>query len=102
MHARQESLGARPVWFIGEHASVAGEVGADWTRDGQGRFRGWLRKFTLAPQLGAGHEFFSRPVLRAYLTYANWSPGFDGQVGGPVYADRRWGLSYGVQAETWW
>jgi maltoporin len=78
------------------------EGGLDWTRDGRGRYRGSLRKLTIAPQIGAGHEFFSRPVLRLFATYAAWSPGLRGSVGGPAYADRTHGLSYGVQAETWW
>lgn len=35
-----------------------------------------------APQIGAGRKFFSRPVLRVFLTYARWSDGFRGFVGG--------------------
>ena len=49
------------------------------------QYDGWLRKFTIAPQIGAGRKFFSRPVLRAFLTYADWSDGFRGLVGGPAY-----------------
>lgn len=96
------SFGARPVVFFTRHLSAALEAGADWTEDGAGLYRGWLRKVTLAPQVGAGHEFFSRPVLRAFVTYASWSPGLRGFVGGPGYADRVSGVTYGVQAETWW
>jgi len=32
-----------------------------------------------------GNQFFSRPVLRAYITYAQWSDAFVGQVGGQDY-----------------
>ena len=38
-------------------------------------------------------KFFSRPVLRAFVTYANWSDGFRGLVGGVPYANRTNGLS---------
>ena len=31
---------------------------------GAGQYDGWLRKFTLAPQIGANRKFFGRPVLR--------------------------------------
>jgi len=31
----------------------------------------WLEKFTIAVQIGAGRKLFSRPVLRALVTYAN-------------------------------
>jgi maltoporin len=41
-------------------------------------------------------------VLRLFMTYANWSNGFRGLVGGIPFEDRTIGLSYGVQAETWW
>jgi len=63
---------------------------------------GWLRKFTIAPQIAAGRDFFSRPVLRAFITYANWSDGFRGFVGGTPYRNKTSGLTYGVQTEIWW
>ena len=47
-------------------------------------------------------KFFNRPVLRTFFTYANWSNGFRGLVGGVPYRNRTDGISYGVQAETWW
>lgn len=96
------SLGARPVFFFTEHISLAVETGFDKTHSGIGHFDGWLRKFTIAPQIGAGREFFSRPVLRAFITYANWSDGLKGFVGGPVYANKTSGFNFGLQAETWW
>ena len=44
--------------------SLAVEGGLDWVKEGSGSYEGWLRKLSIAPQLGAGNEFFSRPVLR--------------------------------------
>jgi maltoporin len=96
------SFGARPIVFFSKHLSLAFEGGFDHTDSGIGQYDGWLRKFTIAPQIGAGRKFFSRPVLRAFVTYANWSDGFRGLVGGVPYANRTNGLSYGVQTETWW
>jgi maltoporin len=95
------SFGARPEVFFTKYLSLAFEAGVDHTRSGAGQYEGWLRKFTIAPQIGAGRKFFSRPVLRAFLTYANWSDGFRGFVGGTAYLYRTNGLTYGVQAETW-
>ncbi|HVJ09246.1 MAG TPA: carbohydrate porin [Acidisarcina sp.] len=100
------SLGARPEVFFSKYFSLAFEGGFDYT-DGfnsaaGGPVSGWLRKYTIAPQLGAGRKFFSRPVLRTFLTYADWSDEFRGLVGGVPYKNRTNGLSYGVQAETWW
>jgi len=60
------------------------------------------RVVTIAPQIGAGRQFFSRPVLRGFVTYANWSDGLRGLVGGTPFATRRDGVTYGIQLETWW
>src|SRR6516225_2407940 len=95
------SFGARPQIFFTRYVSLAFEGGFDHTNS-PGQYDGWLRKFTIAPQIGAGRKFYSRPVLRAFLTYASWSDGFRGLVGGVPYFDRTNGLTYGVQAETWW
>jgi len=96
------SFGARPEIFFTKYLSLAFEGGFDYTHSASGLYDGWLRKFTIAPQVGAGRKFFSRPVLRAFLTYASWSNGFRGLVGGVPYLNSTNGLTYGVQAETWW
>jgi maltoporin len=102
------SFGLRPEVFFTKYISLAFEGGFDHTdgfvttQTGNTQFDGWLRKFTVAPQIGAGRQFFSRPVIRVFLTYANWSNGFRGFVGGIPFEDRTSGLTYGVQAETWW
>jgi maltoporin len=95
------SFGARPEVFFTKYLSLAFEGGFDHTRL-RGQYDGWLRKFTIAPQIGSGRKFFSRPVLRTFLTYANWSDGLRGFVGGTPFQNRTSGLTYGVQAETWW
>jgi len=96
------SFGARPQYFFTDHLSVAFEAGLDRTRSGNGQYDGWLRKFTIAPQIGAGRRFFSRPVLRLFVTYASWSNGLRGYVGGIPFHDQTSGLTFGVQTETWW
>ena len=102
------SFGARPEVFFTKYFSLAFEAGFDHTegfvttQSGTPYLDGWLRKFTIAPQLGAGRKFFSRPVLRAFLTYANWSDAFRGFVGGTPFLNRTNGLTYGVQGEAWW
>ena len=96
------SFGARPEVFFSKYLSLALEAGFDHTKSPSGQYEGWLRKVTIAPQIGAGRKFFSRPVLRAFLTYANWSDGLRGFIGGEPYLRKTNGLTYGVQAETWW
>lgn len=97
------SFGARPEVFFTKYLSLAFEGGFDHTHSQIApTYDGWLRKFTIAPQIGAGQKFFSRPVLRVFMTYANWSDGLRGFVGGIPFENRTNGLTYGVQAETWW
>jgi len=96
------SFGTRPEVFFTNYLSLAFEGGFDHVHSQSGQYDGWLRKVTIAPQIGAGRKFFSRPVLRAFLTYASWSEGLRGFVGGTPYLHRTNGLTYGVQAETWW
>ncbi len=95
------SFGARPEVFFTKYLSLAFEAGFDHTKSTSGQYDGWLRKYTIAPQLGAGRKFFSRPVLRAFLTYASWSDGLKGFVGGTAFTNRTSGMTYGLQAETW-
>jgi hypothetical protein len=61
-----------------------------------------LWKITLPPQVSLGNRFFSRPVIRAFVSYAGWGVQFRGQVGGNHYATAIHGLTYGVQMEVWW
>lgn len=95
------SFGVRPEVFFTKHLSLTGDCGFDHTHL-PGSYDGWLRKCTIAPQIGAGRKFFSRPVLRAFVTFADWSDGFRGFVGGVPFQNRTNGMTYGVQAEHWW
>lgn len=99
---RWASLGARPIYHFNDRFSIALEAGVDWAKSDPLGTDGHLWKITLAPQLSRGGKFFSRPVLRAFLTYAKWSDDFKGLVGGTAYENASEGWSYGLQAEAWW
>ena len=96
------SFGARPEIFFTKHVALAFEGGFDHTHSQSGGYDGWLRKFTISPELKSGDKFFSRPALRAFLTYGDWSDGLRGFVGGVPYANKTNGFTYGLQAEHWW
>lgn len=96
------SAGARPIVFFTDYTSLAVEGGLDWVKDGAGVYEGWLRKLTIAPQVGSGRKFFDRPVARLFWTYASWSSSLRGAVGEEPYADRTSGMTFGAQVETWW
>jgi maltoporin len=99
--AQWVSFGVRPEVFLTRHLSLTGDCGFDRTHL-PGSYEGWLRKCTFAPQIGPDRKFFGRPVLRAFVTYANWSNGFRGLVGGVPFKNRTDGFTFGVQAEHWW
>jgi maltoporin len=92
----------RPVYFFSDRFSIALEAGVDWVKSDPLGTDGHLWKITLAPQLSYGGKFFSRPVLRAFATYARWSEDFKGRVGGTAYENATDGLSFGLQVEAWW
>ena len=80
--AQWYSFGARPEVFFTKHLSLAFDSGFDRVTTSSGLQTGWLRKISIAPQIGAGRLFMSRPVLRFFVTYASWSDGLRGYVGG--------------------
>lgn len=96
------SFGVRPIFNFTDHVSLAFEPGIDHTTNGQNLYHGWLAKSTVALQIASGRDFFSRPVVRAFITYANWTDGYKGFVGGIPYQNQNAGLSFGLQAESWW
>jgi maltoporin len=96
------SAGVRPIWHFNQNVSLAGEAGIDWVKDDGANTSDYLYKLTLAPQVSLGGRFMSRPVIRAFVTYAWWGDDFVGQVGGNDYAGENSGLTYGVQMEVWW
>ena len=99
---RWTSVGVRPIYHFNDRFSVAFEAGVDWAKSEPLGTDGHLWKVTLAPQLSRGGKFFSRPVIRPFITYAEWSDEFKGRVGGTAFENATDGFSYGIQAEAWW
>lgn len=105
------SLIVRPVYHFTEKFSLAVEAGRSQTK-GLGIAAGTnhLNKLTIAPQLSLGSGFYSRPVLRAYYTMANWNAGGSSVCTGrdcaygtiPAFNGATSGSSYGFQMEAWW
>lgn len=100
------STGIRPIFYLTDHVNIAVELGIDYVDDEINNRQGSVRKSTLALQLARSRGYYSRPVLRAFVTYANWSDDFKGLVGASPdsapYGNQTNGWTYGVQAEVWW
>ncbi len=95
------TAGIRPLYHFNRYFSLVGEFGMDYTKQ-EGLLDGVLFKSTLAAQLSPHNKFLSRPALRAYITYACWSDAFMGMVAASSFPDQKYGLSVGIQMETWW
>lgn len=96
------SAGVRTVYHLNRFVSLAAEPFFDWTQIRSAGQSGWLFKVSLAPQVSLGNLFFSRPAIRAFVTWARWSDAYVGQIGGLDFANRNQGVVAGVQMETWW
>ena len=105
-----DSIGVRPVWFFTKHISVAAEIGHDRFKvsgDGSsadGQTRSMLKK-TLALQFSPQASWWSRPVLRLFVTKANWNKyatAWGTPSGLGVFNGSQAGTTFGAQIEAWW
>jgi maltoporin len=97
------SAGARPVYNFTKYTGIAIEGGIDVVKpEASSTNTGFLGKLTVAPLIRPGTDFWARPEIRAYVTTAFWNDTIKGAVGGPAYATDTFGLTAGVQMESWW
>jgi maltoporin len=99
------TLGVRPVYALTQNIKLALEVGTDRVTVPGGEAQR-LTKITFAPILSAGPGLYSRPELRAFVTYGKWNDAARAAVNaanssGPVYNGGNSGASYGFQVESW-
>lgn len=107
-HSKWTSMGIRPQFHFADNMSIAAELGHDRVKD-DGLATRTLTKFTLAPQISAGNSFWSRPVLRAFYTYAKWNDAAQKAAGAGdtlsttgAFGASTSGSTVGFQAEIWW
>jgi maltoporin len=102
------SIGTRPTYALSDNVKLVLDIGHDRINPVGGGATQQLTKVTFAPVLAAGKGFWSRPELRAFVTYAKWNdaaqaaaaPGSTLSTTG-VFGSKTNGMSYGVQVETW-
>ena len=97
------SAGARVSYAFAEHFKLLLEAGHDRVIDA-GKEPRVLTKITLAPALAAGARFFDRPELRLFTTLAFWNEAarVSGVDPAGVFANKKFGFTFGLQAEAWW
>ena len=98
------SVGGRGSYAVTKNFKLVAEAGYMQKKpDGQATQK--LAKFTFAPTLSTGPDFFNRPELRLYVTTAKWNApanaatGINGLTG--LGDGKTKGTSYGAQAEIW-
>ncbi|MCC7645559.1 MULTISPECIES: carbohydrate porin [unclassified Janthinobacterium] len=100
------TLGVRPVYAVNDNFKLQFELGTDRVTSPTGGAAQRLTKLTFAPTLTAGKGYWSRPELRAFVTYGKWNDAATAAVNkanesGPVYGNATSGTSFGLQVETW-
>lgn len=96
------SAGGRLVYFMSDYFSLAGEAGFDTTDNQLVDLTGSVRKATLALQMAPKPGYYERPLMRLFITLANWDNDFEGIVASDVYGEDTAGFTVGAQVETWW
>jgi len=100
------TVGVRPVYALTNNFKLVAELGTDRVTQPNGLPAKRLTKITFAPTISAGPGLWSRPELRAFVTYGKWNDAATASVNaannsGPVYNNNTSGTSYGFQVETW-
>lgn len=102
------SVGVRPVYILNEHIKLQLDVGHDRISPADGGPVQRLTKVTFAPTLTAGKDFFKRPELRLFVTYARWNDAaqaaatLDSTLSRTgVFGGSTSGVSYGIHFEHW-
>ncbi|REC59323.1 hypothetical protein DRF65_26555 [Chryseobacterium pennae] len=100
------SVGFRYQYYINKHFNLALEAGNDYMKNNRSGVEGSLQKVTFSPQISWDYGYYSRPVLRPFITYAHWSDDFTGSTGVSDFNTRliskNNGVSFGLQLEIWW
>jgi maltoporin len=94
------------LYYLDKHFNLALEAGNDYMKNNRSRIEGSLQKITFSPQVSWDYGYYSRPVLRPFITYARWSGNFSGLIGDSDFNTRLLkknnGISFGLQLEIWW
>jgi maltoporin len=107
------SVGGRLTYGVSQHFKMQAELGHDRVKPSGGDTRN-LTKLTLAPTWAIAPDFWSRPELRVFYTYARWNDAAalaanvssDSAVASMsstgVFAGANHGSTVGLQFEGWW
>ncbi len=98
------SAGVRPAIYLTQYFSIAAELGYDKLKfDNESEDRHLFKK-TIAFQFSPKASAWSRPVLRLFVTQANWNKNANNwnKVGEGQFGTANEGMTFGAQVEAWW
>jgi maltoporin len=103
------SIGIRPIYKWTDVMNTALEIGYDSVKqdrkwNGGSSTDARLGKVTLAQQWQAGPSIWARPVIRLFVTYADWNDDNGVPLGsaGIVDPEDTNATTFGAQIEAWW
>jgi len=96
------SVGARLEHFYNDTFAMQYEYGFEYQDQDAWDDAQTINKFTVAPTITWESDFWSRPQLRAFVTYASASDDVDLDGGSAEYKAGESGMTYGFQTELWW
>ncbi len=100
------SAGARSSYYLSKYFRLTFEYSHEYIDNRQLDARGHLNRLTFSPEFSLKKGMFSRPALRPFVSYSQWSDSLKGHIGhspnGAPYAKSTSGLTYGLQFEIWW
>jgi maltoporin len=107
------SLGGRLTYGVSQHFKLQTELGYDRVKP-SGAAERHLTKLTIAPTWAIAPDFWSRPELRLFYTYARWNDAAALAANGStdaavvsisstgIFAGANHGATIGLQFEGWW
>ena len=96
----QYSIGGRVSYAISKNIKWLTELGYSQKNPAQGSSEN-LTKLTLGPALSSGPDFWKRPELRLYVTWADFNQAAALDPANGLPANKTSGFSYGAQVEIW-
>lgn len=96
------TVGARPIYHFSKNFALQFEAGYQNIKADSASEASSIMQLSIAPTFTLDLGFYTRPQLRAFVTYADWKN--NGWVGDwKVNTDPDGdGLNYGFQFEYWW
>ena len=102
---KSATVGGRVSYGVTRNFKLVSELGFSQIKP-DGSPTAHLTKFTFAPTISSGPDFWNRPELRLYVTTAKWNGAantFSGSSGLTGIGDGKTsGTSFGAQVEVWW